>query len=160
MRPLYLVVFALLTGCLLVRSCTNSPVAVVKAGFLPENPTVTVGLAFSAYPAFKSQLWDSYTGQDGQALVKVTAEYRLDVPEATVCPPTRDPDQVRAGRLFLEVRFAVNMQSKAIAYLDSRFLAYSPSGWPRAYPAGLSVVQAVLAGQPSFDCSVLYAPGP
>lgn len=159
MRHVCLVVFALMASCL-AGSCGDSPVAMVKAGTLPENPTVAIGMAFSSYPAFKSLLWDSYTGQGGQAMVKITAEYRLDVPEATVCPPTRQPDMVKAGRLFLEVRFAVDTKSKTIAYLDSRFLAYSPSGWSMPYPAGISAVQAVISGQPSIDCSVLYAPGP
>ncbi len=149
----------MLTACLLLSACGQPGVELVQQGTVPMNPTVTVGEAYKTY-GFKEVTWEQYVDQYGATIVMATGEYTMNSPEVLDCPKRRGGGMVRAGRMFLEVRFVVDLKAKNFVFKSAQYMAYSPKGWNMAYPAGLTAFEAVLAGQSSLDCGVLYAPGP
>lgn len=144
---------------LFLTACGQPGVELVQKGTVPDNPTVTVGTAYKTY-GFKEVTWEQYVDQYGATIVMATGEFRMDAPVVLECPKQREGGMVRAGRMFLEVRFVVDLAAKTFVFKNAQYMAYSPKGWNMAYPAGLTAFEAVLSGQPCLDCGVLYAPGP
>ncbi|WP_173084679.1 hypothetical protein [Fundidesulfovibrio magnetotacticus] len=131
----------------------------VQGGVTPLDPAVPVGQAMRVGPVFKEVTWEQYVDAQGVTRVLSTGEYRMDLPEARLCPAAGEDGQVKAARAFLRVKFTVDLTAKTFAFTGAEFLVYSAKGWSASHPAGLTAFEDVLAGGSGLDCGVLYAPG-
>lgn len=148
----------LLLVFLLLAACGQPGVEIVQNGTVPENPTAPVGWAIKSYPGFKSVVWEQYTDAQGVTQVLATGQFRMDLPEVQDCPKRREDGQVRAARLFLRMRFEVDLRAKTFAFVGSQYLGYSPKGWSASNDGGLTAFEAVLNGNSGITCGVLYTP--
>lgn len=151
---------ALALCCLVLCACGQPAVEIVKNGVAPENPSAPLGQAIGSCPAFKSVEWEQYLDSQGVTRVLATAEYKMDLPEVTACPPTAEGGLIRATRAFLRMRFVVDVKARSFSFTGAEFLVYSPQGFSLGYPAGLTVFETVLRGGSGLSCGMLYAPAP
>lgn len=147
-----------LLACLFLAACGEPGVEIVQNGTVPENPAAPVGWAIKSYAGFKSVTWEQYIDAQGVTQVLATGEFRMDLPEITACPMNRLDGKVRAARLFLRMRFEVNLKAKTFAFVGSEYLAYSPKGWSSSSDGGLTAFESVLNGGSGINCGVLYTP--
>jgi len=148
--------WAMLSLCLLLSACGQPGVELVQNGTVPMNPTAPVGLAIKSYAGFKEVTWEQYVDAQGVTRVLATGEYRMDLPEIQACPKRGEGGEVRAARMFLRMIFTVDLPEKTFVFSDAQFLVYSRQGWSASYPAGLSIFEAVLAGESGITCGVAY----
>jgi hypothetical protein len=111
--------------------------------------------ALDASPGRKSVVWESFTGEAGEPLVRVTVEYRPAGAQAR-CPNPASGTQ-RAARIFLVLECAVS-PAGAVTPTGARAQVYTAKGYYEEYPLSLEVMADLMARAFPLPCADLDLP--
>jgi len=118
-----------------------------------SGPTLDQALATS--PWRKNTTWESFAGEGGQTLVRLTVEYQPAGAEASC--PAPPPGMRRATRLFLVAEFTVSKDA-AVEFSGAKAQVYTAKGYFEEYALDRLVMGDLMAGSFPLPCADLDLP--
>jgi len=143
-------IVALAAGCLAPRP------EVVARNWRPlgrGGPTLETALLTS--PGRAGIVWETYAGEGGAQVVRVTEEY--DPAGTEDFCPTAPAGMRRAARVFLLVEVTVSPDRQA-AFAGARAQAYSAKGYFAEYPLDAGVMADLMTRTFPLPCADLFLP--